>query len=114
MKTLIVIPAYNEKDNIERVVDNLIENFPQYDYVVVNDINPDTQTQAVGRVRHDLETVYLRDKNTKERYFVESEVVTEWLNRRLYTEEKNILCEELKLRDNRGRLLKWNSVTGRI
>ncbi len=34
---LIVIPAYNEADNIERVVDRLILEFPQYDYVVVND-----------------------------------------------------------------------------
>ena len=37
MKVLIIIPAYNEQDNIERVVDNLIENYPEYDYIVVND-----------------------------------------------------------------------------
>ena len=37
MKTLIIIPAYNEAENIERVVDNLIENYPQYDYIIVND-----------------------------------------------------------------------------
>lgn len=37
MKLLIVIPAYNERENIERVVDNLKENYPQYDYIVVND-----------------------------------------------------------------------------
>jgi len=37
MKTLIIIPAYNEQDNIRRVVDNLIENYPQFDYVVIND-----------------------------------------------------------------------------
>lgn len=41
MKTLIIIPAYNEQDNIERVVNNLIENYPQYDYVVVNDGSKD-------------------------------------------------------------------------
>lgn len=34
---LIVIPAYNEAENIERVVNRLITDFPQYDYVVVND-----------------------------------------------------------------------------
>lgn len=34
---LIIIPAYNEEANIERVVDHLEQNFPQYDYVVVND-----------------------------------------------------------------------------
>ena len=36
-KLLIVIPAYNEEGSIERVVDDLIQNYPQYDYVVVND-----------------------------------------------------------------------------
>ena len=37
MKLLIIIPAYNEAENIETVVDNLIQNYPQYDYVIVND-----------------------------------------------------------------------------
>ncbi len=36
-KVLIIIPAYNEQDNIIRVVDNLTQNYPQYDYVIVND-----------------------------------------------------------------------------
>ena len=36
-RVLIIIPAYNEAENIERVVDNIIENFPQYDYIVIND-----------------------------------------------------------------------------
>ena len=41
MKTLIIIPAYNEEKNIERVVNMLITNYPQYDYVVVNDCSKD-------------------------------------------------------------------------
>lgn len=41
MKILVVIPAYNEEANIERVVKNLIDNYPQYDYVVVNDGSKD-------------------------------------------------------------------------
>ena len=41
MNLLIIIPAYNEAVNIERVVNNLIENYPQYDYVVVNDGSSD-------------------------------------------------------------------------
>ena len=36
-EVLVIIPAYNEQDNIKRVVDNLICNYPQYDYIVVND-----------------------------------------------------------------------------
>ena len=41
MRILIVIPAYNEQENIERVVDQLMENYPQYDYLVVNDGSKD-------------------------------------------------------------------------
>lgn len=41
MKTLIIIPAYNEELNIQKVVNNIIENYPQYDYIVVNDGSTD-------------------------------------------------------------------------
>ncbi len=41
MKCLIIIPAFNEEGNIEKVVNNLIENFPQYDYLIVNDGSTD-------------------------------------------------------------------------
>lgn len=50
MKLLIVIPAYNESMNIERVVDHLTHNFPQYDYVVVNDGSRD-DTAVICRKR---------------------------------------------------------------
>ena len=42
MKLLIVIPAYNEADNIVRVVEELKEAVPQYDYVIVNDGSRDS------------------------------------------------------------------------
>ena len=48
MKLLIVIPAYNERENIERVVDNLKANCPQCDYIVVNDGSKDN-TRSVCR-----------------------------------------------------------------
>ena len=38
---LIIIPAYNEAESIDKVIDNIIENYPQYDYVVVNDGSTD-------------------------------------------------------------------------
>ena len=40
-KILLIIPAYNEAQNIERVIGNIIENYPQYDYVIVNDGSTD-------------------------------------------------------------------------
>lgn len=50
MKTLIIIPAYNEGENIEKVVDNLTSNFPQYDYVVINDGSRDN-TEDICKAR---------------------------------------------------------------
>ena len=47
-KLLIVIPAYNEEGSIERVVDDLIQNYPQYDYVVVNDGSRDRPAGEPG------------------------------------------------------------------
>ncbi len=49
MKILIIIPAYNESENIERVVDDLTENYPQYDYVVVNDCSTDNTEEILRR-----------------------------------------------------------------
>lgn len=40
-KVLIIVPAFNEEDNIEKLVDNLEKNYPQYDYVVINDGSTD-------------------------------------------------------------------------
>ena len=37
MKTLVVIPAYNEALNIEKTVKDIQQNAPDVDYVVVND-----------------------------------------------------------------------------
>lgn len=38
---LIIIPAYNEEDNIKAVVDNIKNNYSKYDYVVINDGSKD-------------------------------------------------------------------------
>ncbi len=36
-RVLLIIPAYNEAENIEKVIDRISTEFPQYDYVIVND-----------------------------------------------------------------------------
>lgn len=38
---LIVIPAYNEEENIENVVTFIKNKYSQYDYIVVNDGSKD-------------------------------------------------------------------------
>ena len=45
MKTLIIIPAYNEEENIKKVVENIIYHFPQYDYIIVNDGSIDSTAE---------------------------------------------------------------------
>lgn len=40
-KVLVVIPAYNEEANIETVVEELVQNYPELDYIVVNDGSKD-------------------------------------------------------------------------
>ena len=48
MRLLIVIPAYNEAENIVSVVEELKTVVPQYDYVIVNDGSRD-KTAAICR-----------------------------------------------------------------
>ena len=42
MKVLLIVPAYNEEDNIVRVCSDLRENYPQYEFVVVDDGSSDS------------------------------------------------------------------------
>ncbi len=49
MKLLVMIPAYNEAENIERVVENLITHYPQYDYVIINDGSTDDTRKICAR-----------------------------------------------------------------
>lgn len=49
-KVLLVIPAFNEEKNIERVVEDLVRGFGQLDYVVVNDGSRDS-TAKICRKR---------------------------------------------------------------
>ena len=41
MKVLIIIPAYNEEENILKVVEGLKKTVPQCDYIVINDCSKD-------------------------------------------------------------------------
>ena len=54
MKLLIIIPAYNEEENIEKVVNNLIDNYSQYDYVVVNDGSRDMTGMICKQNKYNL------------------------------------------------------------
>ena len=40
-RVLVIIPAYNEAENIVHVVRHMTETAPQYDYLVINDGSTD-------------------------------------------------------------------------
>lgn len=54
MRTLIIIPAYNEAENIVNVVENLKNNYSQYDYVVVNDGSKDNTARICRENNYNL------------------------------------------------------------
>lgn len=41
MKTLVIIPCYNEEENLDRVVERLHAAAPDVDYLIVNDCSTD-------------------------------------------------------------------------
>lgn len=53
-KVLIMIPAYNEEESIEKVVDNLIRHYSEYDYVVINDGSSDNTRKVCHRRGYNL------------------------------------------------------------
>jgi glycosyltransferase involved in cell wall biosynthesis len=51
---LIVIPAYNEEENIENVVTYIRDNYGQYDYIVVNDGSKDRTAEICRKKGYEL------------------------------------------------------------
>ena len=50
-KVLLIIPAYNEAENIEKVINHIIEDYPRYDYVIINDGSKD-KTEEICMKNH--------------------------------------------------------------
>lgn len=53
-KLLIVIPAYNEEENIESVVKYIRDKYRQYDYIVVNDGSKDQTAEICKKNNYEL------------------------------------------------------------
>lgn len=41
MKSIIIIPAYNESGNIEKTIKDIKDNAPDFDYIIINDCSTD-------------------------------------------------------------------------
>ena len=62
MKCLLIIPAYNEAENIEKVVNNIVQNYPEYDYIIVND----SKDECVEYVHHVIQSEHSRASRSEE------------------------------------------------
>ena len=49
MKSLIIIPAYNEEACIEQTVRDITEHAPDFDYIVINDCSKDHTREICGK-----------------------------------------------------------------
>jgi len=80
------------------------------DFIILHTADENIQTQARGRYRNDLKKLYLHTLDAVE----DIKLPSEWLDRPLYTEEKDKLCQILDLKDKKGRLLRWTSIKARL
>lgn len=46
MKKLVIIPAYNESKNIDKVIQDIKENAADFDYVIINDCSTDSTKEV--------------------------------------------------------------------
>lgn len=49
MKKLVIIPAYNERGGIEKTVRDVLDNAPDFDYVIINDCSTDDTLEVCRR-----------------------------------------------------------------
>lgn len=80
-----------------------INIYGQVDYIVVHSQQEETQIQIRGRYRQDLNRLYVLD-------YYSAQVPDEFLDRKLFAEDKCALCEALSIRDEKGRIYKWPKV----
>ncbi|MDK2921517.1 MAG: dolichol-phosphate mannosyltransferase [Desulfonauticus sp.] len=64
MKTLLVLPTYNEKENIEKILNNLLQQ-TSLDILVVDDNSPDNTAQIVKKIQAQESRVFLIERPAK-------------------------------------------------
>lgn len=103
VQVLFINAAYETGLNIDPVKSPL-------DYIIVHDSNKDSMTQARGRYRGNLETLYWkasREQSTASLHKIEEEAIAPFLDTWLDKNGRNELQSALCLKDDRGRVLGW-------
>lgn len=95
---LFINAAYETSINI---------NNEDFNTMIIHNSNPDIQTQVRGRLRHDIETLYIYDSNHQHisQYFP-----AEYYDRPLFSQDTQDIAAIMNLKNENGRMLKWSSI----
>ena len=99
---LLINAAYETSINIRN------EDFKT---VIIHSGTPDVQIQVCGRLRHDIDTLYIHDKVHEHivDYFPE-----EYYDRMLFKADKDELIQYLHMIKEDGRLIKWTTLKKKL
>ena len=65
MKTLIISPTYNERKNIEQLVDMVIGEYPELHLLIVDDNSPDGTGEKVKKLQTEYKNLFLETRAKK-------------------------------------------------
>jgi dolichol-phosphate mannosyltransferase len=65
-KKIVVIPTYNERDNIPRIVPQILAQDPEVEVLVVDDSSPDGTSAVVEEMRRQMARVHLVTRARRE------------------------------------------------
>jgi len=65
MKSLVIIPTYNEIDNIKNIIEQVLPQHPSIEVLVVDDNSPDGTGKVVMEIMKDTDRVHLLERKGK-------------------------------------------------
>ena len=65
MKTLVIIPTYNERENIERIVPQVLEKDPSIHVLIVDDGSPDGTGEIADRMAKENDRILVLHRKNK-------------------------------------------------
>jgi dolichol-phosphate mannosyltransferase len=65
MKALVIIPTYNEKENLEAIIQAVLRQDSQLNILIVDDNSPDGTGQIADRISHDNNKVHVLHRQRK-------------------------------------------------
>ncbi|MDO9037887.1 MAG: glycosyltransferase, partial [Lutibacter sp.] len=63
--TLVIIPTYNEKENIEAIIRAVFSQEKQFDILVVDDSSPDGTGDIADEIANKIQNVYVIHRQGK-------------------------------------------------